>query len=104
MIPPPTLLEQQGCTDITYEKGSEVPHATTNSNFEFIQFAEAVVPEELSDRMEQRAWELGHILFDAPRDVPATVAASEKEQYQLRSLKDKVSEFWKKIVRNDVQL
>jgi nuclear pore complex protein Nup98-Nup96 len=54
--------------------------------------------------MEQRAWELAHILFDVPHDVPSSLSGSEKGMYLLRLRKDKVSEFWKKLVRNDVQL
>lgn len=80
-----------------------MPRAITGNNFEFIQFSENVSLDDTAGRMEQRAWELAHILFDEQRDVPASVSSSEREQYQLRLLKDKVSEFWKKIVRNDVQ-
>jgi nuclear pore complex protein Nup98-Nup96 len=102
-MPPQTLVEQQNCTDISYEKGGEVPRAITNDNFEFIQFAEAVPLDALASRMEQRAWELAHILFDKAAEPPSTVSAFEGEQYLLRLRKERVSEFWKKLVRNDVQ-
>ncbi|KIW02468.1 hypothetical protein, variant [Verruconis gallopava] len=98
----PALIEQKSCTDIIYES-ENIPHAVTSPDFEFAQFAEVVPLDNLAGRMEQRAWELAHILFDAPHDVPSTVAGSEKDIYLLRLRKDKVSEFWKKIVRNDVQ-
>jgi nuclear pore complex protein Nup98-Nup96 len=101
--PSPTLLEQQNCTDISYEQG-DVPRAVTDDDFEFIQFAEVVSLDTPAGRMEQRAWELAHILFDTHRDIPSSLSGSEKDMYLLRLRKDKVSEFWKKVVRNDVQL
>jgi nuclear pore complex protein Nup98-Nup96 len=80
-----------------------VPHAITNDDFEFVQFAEVVSLDDLSGRMEQRAWELAHILFDTSREVPQHLSTDEKDFYQLRLRKERVSEFWKKIVRTDVQ-
>ena len=98
---PNTVLEQQSCSDISFD--GYVPQATTNDYLDFAQFAEIISLDSVTGRKEQRAWELAHLLFDRLSDVPSTVPESDREEYLLRFRKDKVSNFWKKLVYADVQ-
>jgi nuclear pore complex protein Nup98-Nup96 len=98
-----TIPEQRVCTTISLSDGSQVPIARTNSNFQFSAFAAATDTSSPRGKHESELWQLASILFDDVREeLPVGLSADAADLYQIRLRKEKLSQFWRKLVQADV--
>ncbi|KAI9887281.1 MAG: hypothetical protein M1823_000875 [Watsoniomyces obsoletus] len=94
-----TLELQRTHTTIHRSKG--IPHAQLNDKFEFADLAALVEGEEPQEVYETLVWSLLSCLFDPLDSIwPKGVSPDEKAAVEILVRKDRLSEFWKELVRN----
>ncbi|KAF1946052.1 hypothetical protein EJ02DRAFT_336826 [Clathrospora elynae] len=97
---PDTLTLQKQHTKILATDG--VPSATILTDpapVEFSDMAKSVAIDTRAGSHEQQAWQLLSLLFDDADKVPTGVRDEDMQTYR----KEKLSEFWKTLVRDDAQ-
>jgi nuclear pore complex protein Nup98-Nup96 len=95
---PQTLNFQKEYTDVSIKNGA--PFAQTTYSY-FSWLAEAVSIRDAAGIREQQAWALLSLLFDEVDQAPNDMTDEYFQQYKDRYRKDKLSEFWKALVKKD---
>jgi nuclear pore complex protein Nup98-Nup96 len=100
---PNTITEQRDCTSVTVEDDT-IPRARTTSEFNFMKFASATQVNTPAGEHECAVWQLASILFDDLQgSMPVGPLQESITLYQSRVRKDKLSDFWKKLVQAAVE-
>ncbi|KAI9814647.1 MAG: Nuclear pore complex protein Nup98-Nup96 [Pycnora praestabilis] len=102
-LTPDTLGKQKKESRIRLIK--EVPHAILYPESTFQSFSALVEDDDPHSSHEKLVWELAGILFDdVGEDIPSNIDASQADYVESRVRKDRLSNFWRRLVGNDAAL
>lgn len=103
-VVPVTIDIQKSCSKVV--KSKDVPSITVEDNVRFADFASVVDQSTPVGQHEHAVWTVASILFDDidASEIPAGLKGEQRPAFISRLRKDKLSNFWKGLVRHDVDV
>ncbi|KAK3072322.1 hypothetical protein LTS18_014663, partial [Coniosporium uncinatum] len=103
LTPKSTELQQRDTSIAADSMG--IPLATTKASFQFRDYIGLASSTNAAGKYEKQVWELASILFDDTTDElqDMGIAKAKHAEYEHRLRKDKLSEYWEKLVQDNAK-